>query len=316
MRAAVAVAVCMTEPGRAGAEVLAVGWLRQGLGLAAGCRCGVRSVAGAGRCRWAWLHRHGQLNPAGITPQSRGHRWAAAAAAEPLPCKLSARLITIYELSDGGSTCPASVTPSAAALLVAVVCPAGGQAYPVELVAVAALVLALHPLRPRPLPIAAATRPVAAGPAPCRSCWGGPKAPPAGGQQLASRRGPHQITRPKTDHAALALGWPETVCVVAMASPGSAQERRRLMLERFRVGGWLPRAHIDGWDSSGQRTCWEEWEHLDGRRAIENADGRCTDPELEELLRARRGAGTKRRGWRVLAAAVRVLRWWLRVLNR
>jgi hypothetical protein len=140
---------------------------------------------------------------------------------------------------------------------------------------------------------------------------------PGRGASSSPRVGdPTRSRDPKTDHAALALGWPETDCVVAMASPGSAQERRRLMLERFRVGGWLPRAHIDGWDSSGQRTCWEEWEHLDGRRAIESANGRCTDPELEGLLRARRGAGKQRRRWRVLAAAVKVWRWWLRALNR
>jgi hypothetical protein len=96
-----------------------VGWLRQGLGLAAGRRCGVRSVAGAGRCRWAWLHRHGQPNPAGITPQSMGRHRAANAAAEALPRSLSARLITIRELSDSGLTCPALITPSGAALLAA-----------------------------------------------------------------------------------------------------------------------------------------------------------------------------------------------------
>lgn len=42
--------------------------------------------------------------------------------------------------------------PPLRAGLVVVACPAGGQAYPVELVAVAALALALHPLRPRPPP--------------------------------------------------------------------------------------------------------------------------------------------------------------------
>ena len=103
-----------------------MGWLRQGLGLAAGCRCGVRSVAGAGRCRWAWLHRHGQPSPAGITLHSRGQQWAAAAVAESLPRRPSARLITICELSCGQVDQPASITCAGVALLVASAAGTGG----------------------------------------------------------------------------------------------------------------------------------------------------------------------------------------------
>jgi hypothetical protein len=124
---------------------------------------------------------------------------------------------------------------------------------------------------------------------------------------------PTRSRDPKTALTALALGWPVTGCVIAMASSGSVHERMRLKLDEFRVGGWVPRAHHDGWESSGQQTCWEEWGHWDGRRAIQSADGRCTDPELERLLRGRRGTGKKR--W-VLAAAVRVWRWCLRQLSR
>jgi hypothetical protein len=47
---------------------------------------------------------------------------------------------------------PRLARPAHRAGLVAVACPAGGQAHPVELVAVAALVFALRPLRSRPPP--------------------------------------------------------------------------------------------------------------------------------------------------------------------
>jgi hypothetical protein len=240
----------------------------------------------------------------------------AVEAAEPLSCNQSAQLITIRELSVAGQLAPHSSRPQAlpcwwrwSARLVARRTRSSWWRWPPWCWLSARSGHAPSPSLRRPAP----GRP---GLPPAAAAGVGRRHPQRGGSSSPRVGDPTRSRDPKTDHAALALGWPETVCVVAMASPGSAQERRRLMLERFRVGGWLPRAHIDGWDSSGQRTCWEEWEHWDGRRAIESTNGRCTDPELEGLLRARREAGKERRRWRVLAAAARVWRWWLRVLSR
>jgi hypothetical protein len=139
---------------------------------------------------------------------------------------------------------------------------------------------------------------------------------PYGGKQLRLAWGtPPDHATPKRVLSTLGLAYVGTVGVDVMASPESAKERRRLMLAEFGVGGWIPTAHHDGWDSNGQPTSWEEWEHRDGRRAIVDADGRCSDHELEELLRAKREA-TK--GWRrpwSLVAGMAVLRWGFRLLG-
>jgi hypothetical protein len=148
-------------------------------------------VAGAGRCRWAWLHRHGQHNPAGITPQSKGHHWASTAAAEPLPRKLSARLITIRELSDSGSTYPASITPSGAARLVARRTRSSWWRWPPWCWRSARSGHAPSPSLRRPAP----RRP---GLPPAAAAGVGRRHPRQGGSSRASRRGPHKITRPQS----------------------------------------------------------------------------------------------------------------------
>lgn len=138
----------MTDPGRAGAEVLAVGWRRQGLGLAANCRCGLRSVAGAGRCRWAWLHRQRHHNPAAVTTAPREQSLGSQMAAKSLQCSGSSEPMKIRKWSERVSCCPAAVT-AAAALLVVLASVRGRPcpAHSIELMAGAVLAMAALPLR-------------------------------------------------------------------------------------------------------------------------------------------------------------------------
>lgn len=51
--------------------------------------------------------------------------------------------------------------------------------------------------------------------------------------------------------------------------------------------GWFPTTLADGRGPDGKPLHWMIYEHLDGREASVLYDGRCTDPELQALLRAR-----------------------------
>jgi hypothetical protein len=242
----------------------------------------------------------------------------------------------IREWSNRASLWPADVTAAAALLAAADPWPGwwwwprrsvppwcrwsspargAGPAHPVGLAAGVSLALAALPLRWWGA-IAAQRRQVSPEAATAGSWQGGPEAPPYGGKQLRLAWGiPPDHATPKRVLSALGLAYVGTAWVDVMASPESAKEQRRLLLAEFGVGGWIPTAHHDGWDSNGQPTSWEEWEHRYGRRAIVNADGRCSDPELEELLRAQLEA-TK--GWRrpwALVAGMAVLRWGVRLLG-
>ena len=44
----------------------------------------------------------------------------------------------------------------------------------------------------------------------------------------------------------------------------------------------------DGKDKNGNFFYWYEYQHKDGRTALEAGDGRCTDPDLEEFLNSKR----------------------------
>ena len=91
-------------------------------------------------------------------------------------------------------------------------------------------------------------------------------------------------------------------------SEACAARRKRLMevMEEHRLDGWLLTTHVDGFDSNGEWTYWYEWEHRDGRCATQWPDGCCTDPELEELLRAQSSALPPKRR-RLLLMAVRAV---------
>jgi hypothetical protein len=53
------------------------------------------------------------------------------------------------------------------------------------------------------------------------------------------------------------------------------------------LDGWFLTTLADGRGSDGRPSHWRVYEHLDGREASVLDDGRCTDPELQALLRAR-----------------------------
>jgi hypothetical protein len=84
----------------------------------------------------------------------------------------------------------------------------------------------------------------------------------------------------------------------------AAARRHRMLLEHS-VGGWIPVGDVDGIDENGEWTYWHEWRHLDGREAMVGPGGRCTDPELEELLNSEaRTLPSVRGGWLLIAVAV------------
>jgi hypothetical protein len=87
-----------------------------------------------------------------------------------------------------------------------------------------------------------------------------------------------------------------------MTKTEDASARRYRKLLEHSVGGWIPGADIDGIDENGKWTYWHEWRHLDGRQAFVGPGGRCSDPELEELLRAQASAfPPTRRRWVLMA---------------
>lgn len=66
--------------------------------------------------------------------------------------------------------------------------------------------------------------------------------------------------------------------------PAAARVRQRRAEQS--ANGWAYSAHCDGIGGDGLPTYWDEWLHRDGRRAIQWANGSCSDPELEAALRA------------------------------
>ena len=75
------------------------------------------------------------------------------------------------------------------------------------------------------------------------------------------------------------------------------------------LNGWALTALVDGIDSNGEPIYWHEYQHLDGRRAEAWPDGRCSDPELMQLLEAQALEAKPPRPSRRLRMAAAIAGW-------
>jgi len=75
------------------------------------------------------------------------------------------------------------------------------------------------------------------------------------------------------------------------------------------LNGWALTALVDGIDRDGEPIYWHEYQHLDGRRAEAWPDGRCSDPELLQLLEAQALEAEPPRPSRRLRMAAAIAGW-------